>query len=290
MSYITEIAVSINDDQEQGLRKKGFNKIYVDLNEGAGGNYIFLWYKKGSSNPITRLQVTFTDDMQIGLRNAGYHQVDKDLNAGAGGDYIHLWYYKGTTEYDNPIVDLKVTKDAEDEALFYQKGWERLACDLNRKAKGKWIRVWVKKEKKMYIADIKATTSFAFDHEYFSQGYTRVDEDVSRGGGGAFVFLWYRQSLTQSQWINHLDVSTNCKEEQNLEEQSYTCVGVNLNDGTEGNKKIHAWYKKGSDHPIQTITVIFEHEVSPYEKAGIQVIRKDLNTGNKGDYLYLAYP
>ncbi|XP_028980227.2 uncharacterized protein LOC114840655 [Esox lucius] len=288
MPYITDIDVSINPEQEQCLRNQSFKIINVNLNKGAGGNNIYLWYKKGSSNPITRLQVTFTDEMQIGLRNAGYHKVDKDLNAGAGGDNIFLWCYKGTTEYDNPIVELKVTTDATDEAQIYQKGWERLACDLNRNANDNWIHVWVKKEKKMYISDIKATTSFAFDNEYFSQGYTRVDENVNRDAGERSIFLWYRHSLTQSQTINLLDVSTNNEEEESLQIQGYTCVGVNLNEGT-GGPPINAWYKKGSDHAIQTITVIIQQEVSPYEKAGIHVIGKNLNTDNNGTPLYLAY-
>ncbi|XP_010867289.4 uncharacterized protein LOC105009562 isoform X2 [Esox lucius] len=288
MPYITDIDVSIYPHQEQALTNKGFKIINVDLNKGTSGNHIYLWYKEGSSNPITRLQVTFKDDMQNGLRNAGYRKVDRDLNAGAGGDEIFLWYYKGTTEYDNPIVDLKVTSNATDEAQYYQNGWERLTCDLNREAKGKLIRVWVKKEKKMYISDIKATTTFAFDHEYFSQGYTRVDEDVNRAAGEAFVFLWYRQSQTYYQTINLLDVSTNREEEESLQIQGYTAVGVNLNEGTRG-PRINAWYKKGSDRPIQTFTVIFQHEMSPYAQAGIQVIEKNLNTGNKGTPLYLAY-
>jgi len=67
----------------------GYTKINMDLNAGAGGDYIYVCYKRGVAAPITGLYVT---------RNSGqppadpaYSRIDVDLNGGAGGDFIWLW-------------------------------------------------------------------------------------------------------------------------------------------------------------------------------------------------------
>ncbi|KAL0979768.1 hypothetical protein UPYG_G00189400 [Umbra pygmaea] len=208
MEYITDIAVSTDANQEQGLSNQHFKMINVDLNKGTKGNPVYLWYKKGTTNPITRLQAAFTDEMKSGLTKAGYHHVNGNVNEGTG-DAIYFWYYKGITEYDNPIMDLKVTTAENEEAVYYRDGYEHLACDLNRNAGGNYIYLWVKKEKKMLVSDISVTTDYGLDERLFNQGYTRVDEDVNRGAGGTYSFIWYRQSQSQSNAITHLSLSTN---------------------------------------------------------------------------------
>lgn len=44
--YITELQVSLDEAEEACLSSQGFSKIDVDLNKGAEGKYIYLWYKK----------------------------------------------------------------------------------------------------------------------------------------------------------------------------------------------------------------------------------------------------
>lgn len=80
--YITDLAVSINDDGVRNLEDKGFEQIDINLNEGVTGNFIYLWYKTGNEAPITRIQFSFTDDMVEGLTSAGFTKIDKNLNAG----------------------------------------------------------------------------------------------------------------------------------------------------------------------------------------------------------------
>ncbi|KAE8287113.1 hypothetical protein D5F01_LYC15077 [Larimichthys crocea] len=288
--YITHLDVSIDEAEEKNLQSQGFKKINVDLNKGAGGNYIYLWYKtEQGSAPITRLQVTFTKDMAVGLISAGYTKIDKDLNAGAGGDYIYLWYFKGSTEYDTPIVELDVTADAQSEGLKFKNDWERLACDLNRKAKGNWIHIWMKREKQTYICDITATDSFGLDADYFQQGYIRLDEDTNRGAGGAYVFIWYRQTTNQTNALTDLKVSTNYQEYQSLQQQHYMLVSVDLNQGTGGNQ-VYLWYKKEGIHPIKGTTLLVNTDAVPvYERAGVNVITKNLNEGTDGSTEYLCY-
>ncbi|MCQ7550950.1 hypothetical protein NP176_22855, partial [Salmonella enterica] len=288
--YISHLEVSTDDAEEQMLQSQGFKKINVDLNKGAGGKSIHLWYKKGSCpSSVTKVQLTFNNDMAVGLIDAGYRKIPKDLNAGAGGDPIYLWYFNGSGEYDTPIVDIDVTTTAESEALKFGLGWERLACDLNRRAKGDWIHIWVKREKQTYICDVAATDSFGADADYFKAGYIRVDEDTNRGAGRAFGFIWYRQTTNPERALTHLQISTTDDEYQEFQQQNYQSVSVDLNEGTGGHQ-VYLWYKKeGCNNPIKAITLLLHTTaVAAYEKAGVTVIQRDLNTGNNGILEYLC--
>lgn len=73
--------------------KSGFHKIDFDLNKDAGGDYIYLYYKKGSDKSNLG---GVTDIKFVTGKNApapsGYKKVDLDLNKGADGEYIYLCY------------------------------------------------------------------------------------------------------------------------------------------------------------------------------------------------------
>nr|XP_020445096.1 uncharacterized protein LOC109954007 [Monopterus albus] len=289
-AYISHLDVSLDKTDELKLQSRGFEKLDPDLNKGAGGNFIFFWYKKDpSSAPITRIQFTFNEDMAIGLEKAGYTKIDKDLNAGARGDYIYLWYFKGNTESDTPIVGIHVTTDAADEPQKFRCGWERLACDLNRKAGGNWIHTWVKRASQTYICNVTATHSYGADADYFRRGYIRLDEDTNRGADGAFVFIWYRQTTDPQRALTALHISTDMDEYQGLQQQNYQQVSVNLNESTKGNQ-VYLWYKKeDGQKPIKGITLLFNKDGVPaYVRAGFDVIKRDLNTGNNGWTEYLC--
>jgi hypothetical protein len=109
----------------------GYTKINVDLNQGAGGDYIYVCYKKGVGAPITGLAVT--------LGNApppapvGYTRINVDLNRNAGGDYIWLWYTKDpacATIHNLHVLVNSTTPPA---------GFTRIPVDLNRNAGGEYI-------------------------------------------------------------------------------------------------------------------------------------------------------
>ncbi|XP_044185531.1 uncharacterized protein LOC122965486 isoform X3 [Thunnus albacares] len=287
MAYITHLDVSLNTDEEQNLQVQGYLKINVNLNKGAGGNNIYIWYSKEHEAPsITRLQVTFNNDMAVGLIKAGYTKINKDLNAGAAGDHIYLWYFRGQTEYDTPIVDIDVTTDAESGGRKFRFGWERLACDLNRCVCGNWIYAWVKREKQTYICDVTATDSYGSDADLLQAGYIRVDEDTNKGAGGAFVFIWYRQTTDPKRALKALQISTTNTQYQQLQQQNYTSVSVNLNEGTGGHP-VYLWFKQEGSRPIKAITILVNlAAVEVYVKAGVKVIKRDLNGGKT---VYLCY-
>ncbi|XP_019207256.1 uncharacterized protein LOC109196971 [Oreochromis niloticus] len=270
VQYITELQVSLDEAEETYLSSQGFIKIDVDLNKGAEGKYIYLWYKKGSSSPITRIQLTFNDGMSRGLITAGYQKINKNLNAGTSGDYIYLWYYRGNSEYDVPIVDLHVSIGAREEAQMFAFGWERLACDLNRKARGKWIYLWVKRERP-------------------TNGYIRVDEDTNRGAGGSFVFIWYRQTTNSQRAITDLKISTDDIDEMLFQYMGFTRVTTDLSKGA-GGSYVYLWYKKDSGLPIRAVSVIVNTAaVEQYRYPRVFIRQNNLNSGNNGNTLYLSF-
>ena len=70
----------------------GFVKLPQDLNDGAGGDYIYLCYQ-----PVAYAdEVALKGVTVIGGDNAdvpapyGFQMVPGDLNDGAGGDYIYV--------------------------------------------------------------------------------------------------------------------------------------------------------------------------------------------------------
>lgn len=284
--YITDLQVSLNEGEENVLRVQGFTKIDVDLNKGAGADDIYLWYKKGLGSPVTRIQLTFIDKMIHGLNTSRYKKINKDLNAGAGGDYIYLWFYHGSSAYDIPIVDLAVTTEAAEEAQKFNLGWEKLACDLNRKAGGKWIYLWVKRKEPTYICDITATDGFGSDAEKFDNGFIRVDEDTRRDAGGHYVFIWYRLTTNATNAIKDLQVSTNHDEYNLRQNQNYQLVNMNLNQGS-GDDPVYLWYRK-DDCSIKTVSLVLNmNALEQYHEAGVRVIKKPLNIGGATEYLCL---
>ncbi|XP_059380893.1 uncharacterized protein si:dkey-30j10.5 [Carassius carassius] len=288
---ITKLNVSTTKDEEEILAANGYQLINSDLNEGTGKTRVFLWYKKECGlKPVTRIQFSYNAEMKAGLDDAGYELVDKDLNAGAGGDQIFLWYFYGSTESDIPIMNLEVSKDAKEEPALLNDGWERLGCDLNRKVGGKFIYLWVKREKPSYICEITAIVDFSSDKQKFDLGFTRVDEDTNRDAGGNQVFLWYRRTTDKSKALTALNVSINFQENVRLQNEDFKKLSVNLNSGTKGNE-VYAWYLyEGCESQIKNMVLLINPDAwTVYQKAGVNFIDKNLNEGNKGRKMYLAY-
>ncbi|KAM9391973.1 uncharacterized protein KZ484_003491 [Pholidichthys leucotaenia] len=288
--YITDLQVSLDKTQEDDLRAQGFTPLKGDLNKGTTGNPVYLWYKKSSDQPITRIQFSFIEGMDTSLKQEKYTKIEKNLNEGTTGDTIYLWFFKGSLQYDVPIVDLSVTTEAKDEVEMLRFGWERLACDLNRNAKGDWIHLWVMREKPAYICDITAIADYQGEDTYFNSGYIRVDEDTDRDAKGSRVFIMYRQDTNPKEAITKLQISTSNEEKDRFRVQGYKEVIMDLNHGTEG-KEVLLWYKKeGDGKPIKAVTPLLNPDaVKAYKDGGITVIDKNLNEGNVGMKEYLAY-
>ncbi|CAI5681913.1 unnamed protein product [Oreochromis niloticus] len=286
MSNIIDLAVSVNKSDENGLRAEHFKKIDVNLNEGVQGNAIYLWYKTGDCAAITRIQFSFNKEMAKGLISAGFHKIDKNLNSGSRGDESYLWYKKDTTDYDVPIQKLDVTTEWSDEAQKFKNGWEKLAFDLNHGAGGKPVYLWVERVKPTYICDIDARPASNVDGDLFNKGYIRMDENNT----GGKVFIWYRQTTDRKLAIKVLELSVNKDEYDNYQNQDYTPVAQDLQEGSQPNE-VFLWYKKEdcSKTPIKIITVINKSAKELYQNVGMDVIEKPFIRGSCACASYLCF-
>jgi hypothetical protein len=91
----------------------GWRLLPQDLNEDAGGRYLWIYYRLGRDNdldnpPIEKVYTVNTSDGERDL--FGGTKINIDLNKGAGGDYIYLYYKRGAV---NPIRGLKITADGD---------------------------------------------------------------------------------------------------------------------------------------------------------------------------------
>lgn len=291
MSNITALEVSLNKEQEKDLLAQGYCSVPGDMNKGTEGKKTNLWYKRGKEPGITSIQFSFNEKMSESLKAVGYIKINKNLNEGAGGNPIYLWYYKGTSECGVRIMALHVTTQADDEAEMFGLNWERLTCDLNRRAGGTSIHLWVRRKPTAYVCDVTANADFNGDVELLKQGYIRLEANTNRDTGGDFVFIWYRQTEDPQKAVTLMEVSTSDEEYLRYQVEGFTPVNTNLNQGNKGSP-VYMWYKKEKGSaPIRDVTVINNCDViESYKHAGVRVIDKDLNTGNSdSSALYLCY-
>ena len=109
----------------------GFTKVNTDLNRYAGGNYIYLCYKRGVGTPITGICVTVNSGAPPSGSN--WTRIGVDLNRRAGGSYIYLWYTHDPS--CAAIHDITVLINSAGTPAGYTK----ISTDLNRRAGGSYL-------------------------------------------------------------------------------------------------------------------------------------------------------
>lgn len=124
----------------------GYKKIPTDLNNGAGGKYVYLCYHKhvpssanSSSNPdcISDITTVLGEDTPA---PAGFKKIDIDLNKGAGGKYIYLCYEEQKYNDEIAIKDVTVISGSNSD-LQPPYDFTRVDQDLNQEAGGDYIYV-----------------------------------------------------------------------------------------------------------------------------------------------------
>ncbi len=136
--YITDITVVASRRKEDIRVPQDYEKIDVDLNEGAGGDYIYLCIKRGSDKENAIDDIKLISQWFKGCQTpAGYEKVDLDLNKGAGGRYIYLCKHRGSKE---PLLDIKVLRSSS-KNVTVPEGYTMLPQDLNEGSGGKYIYI-----------------------------------------------------------------------------------------------------------------------------------------------------
>jgi hypothetical protein len=156
MYYITQIEDPIIDldvtlsDGAIINPPSGYTQITVDLNEGSGGKFIYLNYKKGGTqSPITNLKIIDGKDATCPTPTAkdskslGWYKIDKDLNKNSGGAYLYLCTFR--SKEDAPIVDIRIYSVSKDYSNLLKTppyGYTSTNVDLNKGAKGRYINLY----------------------------------------------------------------------------------------------------------------------------------------------------
>lgn len=136
-------SIAIEDIMVVNARKKedihvpqGYEKIDQDLNEGSGGDYIYLCFKRGtdSNRAINGIEVISGRNDRI-TAPSGFERINVDVNKGSGGKYIYICIRRGK---ENPITDLRIVS-GKSKDLGTPEGFTLIKKDLNEGSGGKYI-------------------------------------------------------------------------------------------------------------------------------------------------------
>jgi hypothetical protein len=150
--------LSISSSSSSGV-PSGY--IAVDLNEGAGGKYIYLSCTFAPStywlDPLVNyISVEITSIYRSIRYQTGYEYVTyvgafstipADCNDGAGGKYVYIKMSKALDQYsshqfDAPIRQIRIVSSTSSSVT--QTGWTKVNSDLNSGCGGKYIYLFYK--------------------------------------------------------------------------------------------------------------------------------------------------
>ncbi|MBE6649291.1 MAG: hypothetical protein E7614_07235 [Ruminococcaceae bacterium] len=164
--YITDIGIAyaaLENTARENLTDNGYTVIEQDLNEDAGGRYVYMGYKTSSdySRAITGIIFLTEKNPPNSLTHNGatFYLVGGskesngtgdgvvDLNKGAGGDYIYTYITRDTNYNDGyPLVHLWVRIDTTSDGNGYSttKNTSGSFQDLNSGTGDKALYLWSK--------------------------------------------------------------------------------------------------------------------------------------------------
>lgn len=134
---VIEDIIVVNSRNRDDIKvPDGYEKIDVDLNENAGGEYIYFCIKRGTdeNKAINSIHFAVGRKENVGIP-AGYNKINVDLNKKAGGRYIYLCIRRGK---ENPIHDIRVVS-SKDKNAAAPEGFTKINQDLNEGAGGRYI-------------------------------------------------------------------------------------------------------------------------------------------------------
>ena len=95
---LVDIVVQISEQpSSSSLSARGYEKLLISANDGAGGDSVWIWTLVSRSNStagaaaaITGIAVAVSDAQRAAADAAGYLQLPGDLNSGTGGSLVTL--------------------------------------------------------------------------------------------------------------------------------------------------------------------------------------------------------
>ena len=180
--YIQSINLAYGSDDIEAATKlleAGYTDIVKkDLNEDAGGKYIYLGMKRTADKNDAIYALTLTNDSKNPDQNWNQFTLvsNLDLNYKAGGEYIYLYSTKRSDMVNtSPMIDIKVGDETfqgyterRDGNILYRedivKNQDGVAQDVNEDAGGDYIYLIACRELQsnlMYMGSMLGTGSIA---------------------------------------------------------------------------------------------------------------------------------
>ncbi|XP_023993796.1 uncharacterized protein [Salvelinus sp. IW2-2015] len=241
---ITRIQFSFTEEMKAGPRSAGYTVLPEDLNSGARGCTIQLWYSSGSNPkydiPIVDLLLTTNVNAEAAQFKYGWERLPCDLNRGNSGDFIYLWVKRASVTY---ICDVAATTSYQEDINLFNKGYIRMDEDLNRGAGGNWIYLWYRQSTDNKSGVIKMDVSINHEQDFSLQqrGFSVVNVNLNEGTSGQPVFVWLKKDGSLP--IKALTVTSNPKADGPYEEAGLVVIEKSLNTGNNG-VPLFLWYGK----------------------------------------------
>lgn len=172
-----------------------YKRIPVDLNQGVGGNHLYMYYsQEGSKVPITAITAKqcFTSNCYLD----GWERVEKDLNKGVVvGMSVYLFYKREHTE--DPVTDVVVILNDQTPP----EGYTRVDTNLNSFLRGDAIYLWYRTSPKNPDTLRDGVQELAIEfgkHAVTPYGWTKINVDLNsehegQGGFGEPTYLFIRK-------------------------------------------------------------------------------------------------
>ena len=221
-AHITDVATfgSGNKDTIKKLKttytNNGWTIVDKDLNEGAGGIYIFIAYKTSSTaNPetgyVTEIIASNKNQASMYLYNRWYYAVphenyNGDLNNDAGGADIFLYYTRDRTDLQSfpdhnlpngskrVIKGLRTVSSSGDNFPWVPVHWHNASytgpCELNKSAGG--ADIYLQMEYAEQTLTMNAHPTFATDLVYNGSAQNLVTSTPSGNWGR----MYYKVELS----------------------------------------------------------------------------------------------
>jgi hypothetical protein len=103
LSLLDVIVQVAEEPSSPGLLNRGYEKLQLSSNDGAGGDAVFIWILASRSNSsagisaaITGVSIAVSDAERAAAAAAGYIQLSGNLNSGTGGSLVTLHIIRGS--------------------------------------------------------------------------------------------------------------------------------------------------------------------------------------------------
>lgn len=131
--YICEVIATDSFTSDTDYLKAGYIRVDEDTNRGAGGNFVFIWYRQTTDpqRALTDLKVSINDEEYQRYQQENYTPVSVNLNQGTQGSKVYLWYK--TEVGEDPIKTIILLLECKKSTVrrFERAGITVIEKDLN---------------------------------------------------------------------------------------------------------------------------------------------------------------